>query len=221
MRVGRFVGLLGAALAVSACVHSSDNLSTTYLDRYARANPTPAAFTECHGFGCTEVSAVSLSPQQWRRVAAVFHPRAANARAERRQIARAVALMQRLVGAQTGTGVHQWTHQNLMIKPNFGDTTQLDCIDESVNTWTYMTMMERDHFFRFHRVAKLAYAGLPTDTNPRNTAVVQDKANGEYFAIDPSLVDFAVPPPVIPLKVWLGSWPPKISVNETGTHAKG
>jgi hypothetical protein len=221
VRVGLIVGLLGAALAVSACVHSDDHLSTTYLDRYARPHPTPAAFTECHGFGCTEVSTVSLSPQQWRRVAAVFHPRAATPQAERRQIARAVALMQRLVGAQTGTGVHQWTHQNLMIKPNFGDTTQLDCIDEAVNTWTYMTMMERDHLFRFHRVAKLAYAGLPTDTNPRNTAVVQDKASGEYFAIDPSLVDFAVPPPIIPLKVWLGSWPPKISASETGTHAKG
>ena len=221
MRVGHVVGLLVAALAVSACAQNAHNLSATYLDRYAKPDPTPASFTECHGFSCTTVSDVSLSPHEWARVAAVFHPRAANAAAERRQIAHAVALMQRLVGAQTGTGVHQWTHQNLYIKPNFGDPTQLDCIDEAVNTWTYMTMMERAHFFRFHRVAELAYAGLPTDTNPRNSAVIEDKASGEYFAVDPSLVDFAVPPPVIPLQAWLGSWPPKISVNETPVGAKG
>ncbi len=221
MRMGRIVALLAAALAISACAHNGEQLSSTYLNRYARANPTPAAFTECHGFGCAEVSNVSLSPRQWQRVAAVFRPRAANAQAERRQIAHAIALMQRMVGVQTGTAVHQWTHQNLLIKPNFGDTTQLDCIDEAVNTWTYMTMMERHHLFRFHRVVELAYAGLPTDTNPRNAAVVQDKASGEYFAIDPSLVNFAVPPPVIPLKVWLGSWPPKISADERGEHAKG
>ena len=221
MRVGRILGLLGAALAVTACAHNGDQLSATYIDRYGKPNPTPASFTECHGFSCAEISQVSLSAQQWRKVAAVFHPRAANAEAERRQIAHAVALMQRLVGAQTGTAVHQWTHDNLLIKPNFGDTTQLDCIDEAVNTWTYMTMMERGHLFRFHRVTELAYAGLPTDTNPRNAAVVQEKATGAHFVIDPSLVDFAVPPPVIPLKVWAGSWPPKISASETGEKPRG
>ena len=221
MRVGRVLSFLAAALAVSACAQNGQQLSSTYLDRYARTNPTPASFTECHGFSCAEVSSVSLSPQQWRRVAAVFRPRAANPAAERRQIAHAVALMQRLVGAQTGTGVHQWTHENMMIKPNLGDMTQLDCIDEAVNTWTYMTMMERHHLFRFHRVTELAYAGLPRDTNPRNAAVVQDKGSGEYFAVDPSLVDFAVPPPVIPLKAWEGSWPPKIAVDETAKHHKG
>jgi hypothetical protein len=221
VRVGRILGLLGAALAVTACAHNGDQLSATYIDRYGRPHPTPASFTECHGFSCAEISQVSLSPQQWRKVAAVFNPRATNAEAERRQIAHAVALMQRLVGAQTGTAVHQWTHENMLIKPNFGDTTQLDCIDEAVNTWTYMTMMERGHLFRFHRVTELAYAGLPTDTNPRNAAVVQEKATGAHFAVDPSLVDFAVPPPVIPLKVWAGSWPPKISANEAGEKPRG
>ena len=221
MRVSRILVLLGVAFAVAACVHDGDQLSATYLDRYARPSPTPASFTECHGFSCAEISQVSLSPGQWRKVAAVFRPRAASAEAERRQIARAVALMQRLVGAQTGTAVHQWTHEDMMIKPNLGDMTQLDCIDEAVNTWTYMTMMERHHLFRFHRVTDLAYAGLPTDTNPRNAAVVQEKATGAHFAIDPSLVDFAVPPPVIPLKAWAGSWPPKISANETSKKPRG
>ncbi len=219
MRVGRIVSSLVAALALSACVSTggagtSSNLSATYLDRYARPNPTPASFTECHGFSCSTISPVSLTPRQWGYVAAVFRPPAPNAQAERRQIAHAVALMQRLVGAQTGTGVHQWTHRNMYIFPNLGDATQLDCIDEAVNTWTYMTMMERDNMFRFHRVVELAYAGLPTDHNPRNAAALQEKATGAYYVIDPSLVNFAVPPPVMPLKVWTGTWPPRIPVSD-------
>lgn len=226
MRVGRSVSSLAAALAVSACVSTggtgtSSNLSAAYLDRYARPDPTPAAFTECHGFSCSVVSQVSLSPKQWRRVAAVFRPPAPNAAAERRQIAHAVALMQRLVGAQTGTAVHQWTHKDMWIVPNLGDPTQLDCIDEAVNTWTYMTMMERDSMFRFHRVTELAYAGLPTDPNPRNAAVIQEKETGAYYVIDPSLVNFAVPPPVMPLRVWTGAWPPKISVSEKQVPPSG
>jgi hypothetical protein len=200
-------------LALAACAQNDRHQSTTFLERYSESNPTPANFLECHGFSCSEISRVSLSKAEWSRVTAIFRPSAANARAERQKIARAVVLMQRVVGTQTGTAVHQWTHKNFGVLPNRSDPTQLDCIDESVNTWTYMTMMERAGLFRFHRVAKLSNAG--SLVQPRNTAVVVDK-NGNHFAIDPSLVDFGVTPPVIPLAIWMGEWPPDPSASETG-----
>ena len=132
---------------------------------------------------CAKSTRVSLSVKEWQRVGAIFKPAPKNARAERQKIAQAIVLMQRLVGAQTGTAVHQWTHKDMIILPNRGDRTQLDCIDEAVNTWTYMTMMERGSLFRFHRVAQLSNAGSLTD--PRNTAVLQENGGG-YYAIDPS-----------------------------------
>jgi hypothetical protein len=203
---------LAAALALSACAQGPSNLSTTFLDRHAEATPTLASFRECHGFACNETSRVSISPKDWRRVVAVFRPPAKDARAERRQIAQGVLQIRRMVGAQTGTGVHQWTHKDMIILPNNGDRTQLDCIDEAVNTWTYMTLMERAGLFRFHRVAKLSNADSLLE--PRNTAVFQE-INGNYFAIDPSLVDFGVAPPVMPLATWMGPpWPPDLSAGE-------
>jgi hypothetical protein len=202
------------ALALSACVTQNPHgLNTMYLDRYAGANPTPGSFTVCHGFSCTEKKAVSISSEQWRRVARTFEPRAKDARAERAQIARAVALMQGFAGAQTGTNVRQWTHRNLYVMPNLGDLTQLDCIDSAVNTWTYMTMMERNGMFRFHKVAQLSAAGSVTDPNVRNTAVLQ-QIDGGYYAVDASLVDHNEPPLVMPLSAWLGQWPPDASVIE-------
>jgi hypothetical protein len=208
-----------AALLLSACAQiDANHLSTTYLDQFATPNPTLAEFPVCHGFGCSVVSRASLSTKEWRRVVAVFHPPAKHAQAERRRIARAVALMQILVGEKTGTGVHQWTHKNMEILSNFGDKTQLDCIDEAVNTWTYMTMMERDGLFHFHNVAKLAHVGDLSDLNVRNAAVLQEKG-GDYFAIDPSLVDYDVPPPVMPLSIWLGPWPPNIAIANASVEA--
>lgn len=205
---------LAASLALSACaVVDADNLSTTYLDQFAAPNPALAEFPVCHGFGCALISRASLSDAEWRRVRAVFRPPPKDAETERHRIARAVALMQILVGPKTGTAARQWTHKDMMVLQSHGDPTQLDCIDEAVNTWTYMSMMERDGLFRFHRVAKLSHAGGMTDlANIRNTAVLQEKS-GDYFAIDPSLVDHGVLPPIMPLSVWLGSWPPNITLS--------
>ena len=210
---------LSVALAASACAENANHLNTHYLSRFATPDPTLADFTVCHGFGCTERSHASLTLAQWQKVRAEFRPRAKSAKAERQQIARAVALMERLVGPQTGTAAHQWTHKNMLILPNLGDTTQLDCVDEAVNTWTYMTMMERGGLLHFHRVADLSNAGGLTDPNMRNTAVLQEKSGG-YYAVDASLVDYGVPPMVMPLATWMGSWPPKAVASETPAKPK-
>ena len=212
MRMGRVLMWLSVALAVSACAENANHLQTFYLDRFATPNPTLAGFTVCHGFYCAERSHATIGENQWRRVTAVFKPRAKNARLERQQIARGVAVIQTIVGPQTGTDAHQWTHKNMFVIPNGGDLTQLDCVDTSVNTWTYMTLMERSGLFAFHQVAPLSYGPV------RNTAVLQE-VNGGYFAIDASLVDVGVPPPIMPLATWLGSWPPDPAAIERADRA--
>ena len=194
-------------LAVSACAQNPNNLTTHYLDRFATSNPTPEYFTVCHGFNCVERKPVTLRDDQWRRVTALFKPRAKDARLERQQIARAVALVETFVGPQAGIAARQWTHKYMLVLPNLGDLTQIDCVDASVNTWTYMTLMERAGLLQFHRVAQLSNAGSVTDPDLRNTAVLQ-QIDGGYFAIDASLVDHGVPPLVMPLAVWMSSWPP-------------
>ena len=207
MRLWRILGFLTVAMAVSACAENANQLQTFYLDRFATPNPTLSDFTVCHGFNCSERSPAIISGDQWRRVTAVFKPRAKNARHERQQIAQGLAVIQTIVGPQTGTDAHQWTHKNMFVIPNGGDLTQLDCIDTSVNTWTYMMLMERSRLFAFHRVAPLSYGPV------RNTAVLKE-INGGYFAIDASLVDVGVPPPIMPLATWLGSWPPDSAAIE-------
>jgi hypothetical protein len=211
-------GWLGMASVISACAENPSHLNTNYLDRYADPNPTLASILECHGFNCSETSRAALKRDAWRHVEALFVPRAKDAQTERRQVAHAVALIQLLVGQQTGTAAHQWTHHDKEILPNLGDPSQLDCIDEAVNTWTYLTLMERDGLLHFHQVAKLSYAGSPID--PRNTAVLQE-IDGPYFAIDASLVDVGVPPPIIPLESWLAHWPPDLPASEAPVRLSG
>jgi len=209
--------LLGflAALAVSACAQNKFNQTAVYLDRHATPNQSVASFTVCNGFNCTEKKHASLSREQWQRVAAAFKPRAKTAQHERQQVARAVALVESFVGPQVGIAAKQWTHYKMYVLPNLGDLTQIDCVDAAVNTWTYMTLMERDGLLQFHRVAQLSNAGSLTDPDLRNTAVLQEKSGGAYFAVDASLVDHGTPPLVMPLEAWMGTWPPATSAIET------
>lgn len=199
-----------ALLALASC-GSANHFSDGFLRLYAAPDPVLSDFFECHGFGCSIVSRVALTRAQWQEVRAEFDPPPVDARDERRRIAAAVALLERMVGAQTGTSAHQWTRHGGHIDGNPRlDPTQLDCIDESVNTWTYLTMFAHDGLLRYHRVEKLAYAGGLPDFGgaPRNVAVIQAIASGTYFAIDPTLVDAGEKPPIFSLAIFFQHWPP-------------
>lgn len=216
-RLGRAGLWAMASLVTLAACQPQDHISDGFLQLYATKDPIYSNFYECHGYGCIITTRIALTDDEWQRVRAEFEPFSADARQERRQIADAVALLERLVGARTGTSAHQWSRSKFHINGNPQiDPTQLDCIDEAVNTWTYLTMIAREGLLRHHAVEKLAYAGGLPDFNfdLRNTAVIRATASGTYFAIDPTLVDAGEPPPIFPLSIWLGRWPPSIPAKD-------
>jgi hypothetical protein len=175
-----------------------------YLADYAEPHPTPSDFRVCHGYGCKLQTRIALGEAEWRRVRAAFQPPAASASGEQRQIAAAIATLETEVGQRTGTSAHQRRELNT------GDASQLDCIDESVNTWTFLTMLDSDGLIRLHRVASIAHGGSLIRLDMRNTAVIEQKATGVAYAVDPWLVDAGNPPPIFPLSIWLASWPPQV-----------
>ncbi|MGH7126230.1 MAG: hypothetical protein ACREFI_17775 [Stellaceae bacterium] len=200
---------IAGALALSGCaLVPSESLvgsePNEYLVAYADPNPTPDSFRVCHGYGCKLQTRVALSEAEWQRVRAAFKPRLRTASGERRQISAAIAIIELEVGQRTGTAVHQRR------EPNRGDSTQLDCIDESVNTWTYLTMLAGDGLLSMHRVGSIEHGGSLLGLDMRNTAIIELEMTGTRYAVDPWLVDVGAPPPILPLSIWLASWPPQI-----------
>jgi len=193
----------GWLLALSGCTAIDDSSDNYFLSSFGTPDPVPGNFFACYGYGCKYRARIALTEEEWRDVRARLNPPPADASAERRQVVEAVARLERLVSLRTGTSVRQ-QHSRL----NFGDQSQLDCIDDSVNTWTYLTMLAHDGLLRYHSVAGLAHRGSLLTLDFSNTAVLLEKANGERFAVDPWLVDADVPPLVIPLAVWRRTdWP--------------
>jgi hypothetical protein len=212
--------LSGCLLALAAC----ENGDNEYLRQYAHVGATPASFYVCYGYTCKYSARVALREEEWQSVRALLDPPPSqtSARAalraeewrskraapndeavERHRISLALARFDRLVGARIGTLVHQRREHN------WGDPSQYDCIDESINTWTYLSVLDHEGLLRYHAVGGLAHAGTVLDFDVRNTATLVANANGAQYAIDPTLVDVGEPPPVVPLQSWVASYPPE------------
>jgi hypothetical protein len=203
MRRGLNILVAAGLLTLSGCTSIHDTSENNLLSSFGRSDPVPGNFFVCYGYGCKYKARIALTEEEWRGVRATFIPPPSDASAERRQVAEAVARLERLVGPRTGTSVHQ-QHSRF----SYGDPTQLDCIDNSVNTWTYFTMLAHDGLLRYHTVAGLAHRGSLLTLDFSNTAVLVENGDGEQFAVDPWLVDAGVPPPVIPLAEWRRTdWP--------------
>lgn len=197
MRLSHTAPLLLVVLA--ACGSASEEY------RIARLIPADASFATlsvCHGTGCAQRSEVRLDDTDWAKVDAVFLSPAADAADERARIGIAIGMMEVLVGPQSGT--REDTGRNQHSGNRIG---QLDCVDEAVNSTTYLRLIASRGVLRFHDVAQPANRIIEI-FNAHNTAVVVDRASGRSYAVDSWFYDNGSPAVVLPLETWRAGWDP-------------
>jgi hypothetical protein len=180
--------MLLSATAARADLFTRDDIITA---------PTPDSFSVCFDHTCASVVTVSLTPAEWRRAIRPLQRPAATPDAERAAIAESIALLEAIVGHHTGT--HRDRGRNL---PGFGQPGQLDCIDESTNTTTYLRMLERDGLLKHHRVGRRStrfglFVGMP-----HTTAVIVELDSGMRYAVDSWFLDNGQPPFIADIKQW-------------------
>ncbi len=172
-----------------------------YADLFVRddiiTTPTRDSFSVCFDHTCASVVTVSLTPDEWRNAIRPLQKPAASAAAERAAIAESIALLEAIVGRYTGT--HRDRGRNLS---GIGKPGQLDCIDESTNTTTYLRLLERDGLLRHHRVGKRStrfglFVGMP-----HTTAVIVEVGSARRYAVDSWFLDNGQPPFIAEIDLW-------------------
>lgn len=138
----------------------------------------PARVPVCHSFGCKYREVVSLADQEWREVSGWFSPAAASAADERTQIRKAIGWMEVVVGRYTPT--HKDRGGNLPVGAE--QPGQLDCVDESKNTTTYLRLFERHGLLRWHRVVERAYRRAIVDEHW--SGQIEEIETGERWIVD-------------------------------------
>jgi hypothetical protein len=191
---------MSTALLLAACAGHEE----ARVAKLAETNPVPGKFAICHGNSCRLRSDIALSETQWQRVREVFAANPPDAIAERRLIAHAVGLMEDMVGPQAGT-----TGDAAGMGVHWNPDEQLDCIDETTNSTTYMRMMAADGLLGFHRVGMPAHRFVLSAWGPSNTATIEEIATGKLYAVDSYFLANGEPASVLPLDLWMTGWMPE------------
>ena len=170
---------LALALMVSGCFRALS--APEYLSQKKIGYPREAVFTVCHGYDCSYRTAVRLDATSWSRVRAQFTPAATSPADERDRIIGAVSLLEATVGRRIGAADDIAGHAGILA----GDPSQLDCIDESVNTTVYLILLRDAGLLRWHVPSKPAFRGVFVDFRwNHQTAVLKEKRTGREFALD-------------------------------------
>jgi hypothetical protein len=196
MPLGRFILIF--ALAIAGCSAAREESRIAAL---VPLDATVESFDVCHGTGCAVRSPVALSDEQWTRIAEIFVRNDRSAALEREEIGRAVALFETFAGAQTGTSNDSGRNRSVA-----NQASQLDCVDEAVNTTTYLRLLKDSGLLQWHDVAFPAHRHPGLDFH--NTAVIVERSNGTKWAVDSWFRPNSHAPYIVPLSAWLTGWEP-------------
>ena len=171
-------------------------LADTFVRPDIITDPSPARFSVCSEHECSRRDAVSLTDAQWQEIRALFTPAAVSAQEERAVLRRAIARMEDFVGALNGTSAD--------LGGNFagsGMARQMDCIDESSNTTTYLRLFQKNGLLRWHESQERTHrARWVFDIHW--TAVIRDTVTGQFYAVDSWYLDNGRPPYIQKLEDW-------------------
>lgn len=165
-------------------------------------NSTRHSFNVCHGYGCTSITNVSISDNEWVKVRTLFVRRPQNAEEERKRISLAIALLERIVGPKAGI------EGDIGGATYFGKTGQLDCVDEAANTTSYLSFLRNDGLMTYHDIGEpVIYGNMLVNNWPSNSATIIERGTSNQYAVDSFWHNNGSEPEILPVYLWSsGCW---------------
>ena len=200
--------VLTTCIATLTACTTSPRPAETYLRLHDTVPTSTQQFAICNLFGCEETTVVILSNTDWMLIDNIFSPRAKDSTEERGRIARAVAQLEQMIAVQAGTGDDQAGQHGL-----FRGTRQLDCIAETINTTSYLILLQKRGLMQRHALRYPQHRGLMHGQFPHNTAVIEDLKTGKRYAVDAYFHANGVPPEIVPVSKWISGFTPEIIHN--------
>ena len=155
------------------------------------------SFNVCHGYDCTYRTKVTLSSKEESRIRTLLQKAGRSANDERKALGMAVAIFEERGTATIG----------LRDKPKmqFGKARikgQMDCVDESINTDSFLRYLQSRGWLKHHTVVRRTTRGSFIDGRyPHWTAVIKDTSE-QSWAVDSWYEAGGGLPDIMPLQEW-------------------
>jgi len=158
-----------------------------------------AAFAEevpiCYNYDCDILDIVDFSEEELQHVGELFSMLPA-AELERVAIAEAIGLFETYAGRQTPT----WADKGGNTDPD--GPGRMDCVDESANTTTYLRLIERRGWLRFHRVLA-PVSRIHWLLYTHWSASIAEIGSGREYAVDSWFHDNGEPAVIFKMEDWI------------------
>ncbi len=151
----------------------------------------------CHGSGCTFRTKFRFKKHHLQQLRNTLKS-ATDPVSERKRLKVAIAYLEVTVGKFTGTGSDKpqasWATS--------GWRSQMECVDESLNTTSYLLAMERAGILKYHRVdLPIVRGGIM----PHWAASIREKETQKEFVVDSYWGANGDQPLIQPSAVWFGN----------------
>jgi len=176
-----------------------------FLLRHNISPPSQHSFTHCRGYGCAIKDKISLTDPEWTLITAPLKNRRSDARQERKALAHVIQNFENIIGTKNGTNNDLGGTFNFSSKSN-----QHDCVDETINTTTYLTLLFQKRLLYWHNVSqpqtRVPWAG--SGLWPHQSALIVEKSSQTRYVVDSWFHDNGQPPEIIQLDLWKTGWKP-------------
>lgn len=174
-----------AALSVGACTFEREGSPDLHFADFKAEPPRKNSVFLCHAYGCQMQTKVTFGTNHIQEIASIMAKtkKADTPHEERRAVAYAVAYMYKHTGEVTGTK----GDRPGMDFQGPGDPTQMDCVDHSANTTSFLIVLQNNNLMKHHTVGRPFGRGnilLGVSNWPHWTAVLFEKSNGQKWAVD-------------------------------------
>ena len=204
------LALFIAALPLAACGTTNKTPASYYAEKKITP-PNEDAFPFCSEYGCQTVRYLTFDENDWTKIENSFGPPATSAQQERENIRQAIGTFEKIIGPRTST---QNDRYGTFMKIGDG---QLDCVDESTNTTTYLKLLEQRNLLKHHTIEKpqVRIPIIHSGRWPHQAAAITDKMTGKTFIVDSWFHDNGYPAEILPLETWKEGWKPEEHLRNT------
>ncbi len=199
----RLAVTLALLLPLAACTYDRSGPPVMHFAQFHATAPEGNTAIVCHAYTCKEQTRVNFPPSALAEVKALMEKtkKEDTPYEERRAVAYAVAWFETYVGRKIGTSADRAG----MEYNGPGDPTQQDCVDEATNTTSYLMILERNGFMKYHKVgAPFSKENLLRGVAgwPHWTAVLNEAGTGQRWAVDSWIYVNGENPAVVEAEKW-------------------